>query len=147
MYGPFDEGDLDDDLRSHPVGAHPRQPLGSGEGRLVDFETVESRAKLREQSRVEARPDLAGEHEVAVIEIADEERAQPDATALGIGEAADDEALRHLALHLEPVLRPLLLVRRIEPLGDHPLPSFDAGPLPRLGVFDHRDAMERRTEW
>ena len=54
---------------------------------------VELRAQVQQQLRVEAGADLPGEHEVVVLEIADEQRAEPDARALGIGESADDELL------------------------------------------------------
>ncbi len=38
--------------------------------------------------------DLAGEDEVVALEVADEQRAESDARALRVGEAADDEVLR-----------------------------------------------------
>src|SRR6185436_4930000 len=102
---PFDEGDLDDDLRTHPVRAHARQPDGLGERRLRDLERIEPRAELQQELRVEAGADLPGVDKVVVLalrltlagrralssgEVADEQRAQTNASALRIGEPADD---------------------------------------------------------
>ena len=90
--------------------------------------------------------DLSREDEIVAVEVADEQSAESGARALGIGEAADDEVLRRLALHLEPVLRSLLLVRRIEPLGDDAFPSLATRTLPRLGVVHCRHATQRRAK-
>ena len=84
--------DLHDDLRPHPVRAQARQALGLRERRLRDLERVEPRAQVEQQRRVEAGADLPGEARSRPVEVADEQRAEADARALRIGEAADDEA-------------------------------------------------------
>src|SRR5262245_20016721 len=94
VHGPFDERDLDDDLRPDPVGAQARQAAGFRERRTGNLEPVEPRAQIEQELRVEARADFPGEDEVAAVVVADEERAEPDARALRIREPADDELLR-----------------------------------------------------
>src|SRR5438128_6168687 len=94
VHGPLDEGDLHDNLGTHPMRAQARQSFASGERRLLDLETIEPRAQVEQQLRVEPGADLAGEDEIVLIEVADEERAQTGARALRIGEAADYELLR-----------------------------------------------------
>ena len=89
--------DLHDDRRLHPVRAQPGQALGDGERRLRNLERIEAAAQIEEQFGVEAGADLSGEHEVVAVVVADEQRAEADARALRIGEAADDELLRGLA--------------------------------------------------
>ena len=102
---------------------------------VFGISSVSSRARRSRSSlRIETRADLAGEDEVVAIEIADEQRAQADAAALRIGESADDEFLRRLALHLQPVRRAAVLVGRVAAFRDHAFPSFAAGALPRLVV-------------
>ena len=70
------------------------RPTASRERRRRDLGRVEPRAQIEQQLRVEAGSDLSGEDEVAAVEIADEQRAEADAAALRIREAADDEILR-----------------------------------------------------
>ena len=64
---------------------------------------VQPVAQLEQQLGVEPGADLAREHEIVALEVADEQCAQADAAALRIGEPADDELLRRLAFHLQPV--------------------------------------------
>ena len=91
--GPLDEADLHDNLRTHPVRAQARQPLGLRERRLRNLERIQPRAKIQQQRVVEAGADLSGKaRSPRLVEVADEQRAEPDALALRIGEAADDEA-------------------------------------------------------
>ena len=91
-------------------------------------------------------PILPANTKSCAVVVADEQRAQADACALRIGEPADDELLRRLALHLQPVLRAPMLVRRAAALGDHALPALAPGPLPRLRVVDQLDAPHRRPQ-
>ena len=123
------------------------RPMALRERRLRDLERVEPRAQVEQQLRVEAGADLAGEDEVVAVEVADEQRAEADAAALRIGEAADDELLRRLALHLQPVRRAAVLVRRVAPLGDDAFPAFAARALPRLRIVERsaRAAAARRS--
>ena len=100
-------------------------------GVVGSSQRVEPRAQVEQQRRVEAGADLAGEHEVVALEVADEQRAEAHARALRIGESADHQFLRRLALHLEPGLRAAVFVRRVAALGDHAFPSLAARPLPR----------------
>ena len=92
---------------------------------------------------LEARSDLAREHEVVALEESDEQRAKSDASALAVRESADDELFGQLALHLEPVLRSLVLIRRVEPLRDDAFPTLGARFLPRRSITQLGDA----TDW
>jgi hypothetical protein len=78
--------------------------------------------------------------------VADQQRAEPDPRALRIGEAADDEVLGRLALHLEPMRRSAVLVRRVAPLRDHPFPALGLGRLPRLRIVERGHAPQRRPK-
>src|SRR4030095_5440143 len=127
--GPLGEGDLNDDRRLDPVRPQTRQADRLRERRRVERDRVEPGAQVEEQFRVEARADLAREDEVVSLEEADQQCAEPNAASLRIGEAADHELLARLALHLQPVRRPPVLVWRIEPLRAHTLPAFTAGAL------------------
>src|SRR5688572_321511 len=80
--GPLDEGDLDNDVRLHPVGAETRQSCSGGERRLRDLEPVEACSQLEQQSCVEPGADLSGEDEVLSLVVADEQGAKPHARTL-----------------------------------------------------------------
>src|SRR6266571_8328478 len=111
MHGPFDEGSLHDDFRQHPMCTKARQPFGFRERRFRDLELVEPRTQVQQQLRVEAGADFAGKDEIIPIEIPHEQRAETDTAAPWIRESANDELLRSLALHLQPVRRAAVLVR------------------------------------
>ena len=121
-------------------------PFALVNGVFGDLERVEPRAQVEQQLGVEAGADLAGEHEIVLFEVADQQRAQADARALRIGEAADDELLRRLALHLQPVRRAAVLVRRVAPLGDDALPSLAHARSHGFGSSSAVDALQRRLE-
>ncbi len=104
VHGPFEERDAHDDLRPHPVRANARQPRRLCERCFLELHSVEAGAKLRQQSRIESGADLSGEDEVVSLEVADEQRPEPHASALPVGEAAHNKVLRELTLHFEPVL-------------------------------------------
>ena len=134
---------LHGDFRPDPVRAHARQPDRLGERRFRDFHRVEPRPQLHQQFRIKTGADLAGEHELSLVVMADQQRAESDASALGIGEAADHELPRRLALHLDPRLRPALLVAGIAALGDDPFPALRGRALPRLRIVQRLDALHR----
>ena len=144
--GPLDEARLDDDLRADPVRAQPRQALGPGEWRLRNLESVQPRTQIEQEFGVEAGTDLSGETEVFFVEIADQQRSQPHSLALWIGEAADDEGVGLLAFHLQPMLRPAMLVRRVAALRDDAFPSFGASALPRLWIVQQWHLRQRQPE-
>src|SRR5690348_2912501 len=91
---PLDEADLDDDFGAHPVRAQARQPGTARERRRRSLERVEPGAERDQLPGIEAGADATGEHEVLVLEVSDEQRAEPDAAPLRVGEAAHDELLR-----------------------------------------------------
>ena len=122
------------------------RPLAFVNGDFGISMRVEPRAQIEQELRVEAGADLSGKHEIAAFVVADEQRAETDARALRIGEPADDELLRRFALHLQPVLRAAMFVRRAAPLGDHAFPAFAPRALPRLLVVEQLDALHRRLE-
>src|SRR5688500_7775161 len=132
VHRPLEERHVHHHGRLHPRRALARQPGRAREWRRFDTRGVELRTKLGEQLRVEARPDLARKHEVVTLEVTDEKRAEPHARTSWVGEAANHEVLHKLALHLEPVLRSPMLVRRVAPLRDHAFPPLQTRTLPRL---------------
>jgi hypothetical protein len=95
--GPFDERDSDGDPGRDPVGPEARESFRFREGRLLDLQRVEPRPQVEQHLRVEARPDLPRERELALVVMTDEQRAEADPRALRIGEAADEEVVRQLA--------------------------------------------------
>jgi hypothetical protein len=101
---PLDERDRHDDLGPHPVRADPGQTLRLREQRRRDLDRVEALPQIDKHPRVEPGADLPGEHEVVMLVATHQQRPQAYASTLRIGEAADDEVLRELTLHLQPVL-------------------------------------------
>src|SRR5262245_23508936 len=99
---PLDKSNLHDNLRTCPMRP-PRQSLTFGERRFRDFEFVEAGAKIQEKLRIEAGADLSGEHKVVAVKITYKQRTEAHTTALRIGESTDDEFLRGLAFHLQPI--------------------------------------------
>jgi hypothetical protein len=80
---------------------------------------------------VEAGADLARVVQLAVgAVVAEQQRAEPDAGSLRVGEPADDELLAVQALELQPVPAAPGPVGRVGTLGDDPLPAQAA----RFGV-------------
>src|SRR5690349_14228852 len=102
---PFHESDLHDDRRLDPMRAQARQSFRNGERRLVDLDQIQLLTQVEQQLSIESSADLSRENEIILVVITDEQRAESDARALRIGEAADDELLRRFDLHLEPELR------------------------------------------
>ena len=74
-----------------------------------------------QRRRVEPRADLAGVGQRAVVVVAQQQRAKPDAAAFRRGVADDYELLVAAALELEPVRRAPPFVWRVGQLGDHSL--------------------------
>src|ERR1044071_964670 len=98
--GPLDERGLHADFRAHPMRILARQAGSLGEGWRRLRDRVETRAQLQQEFRIEAGAELSREHEIIAFVIADQQRAETDARAARVGESADDELLRGLALHL-----------------------------------------------
>src|SRR3982750_855470 len=105
VYGPFDESHGDDDFWTHPVRAQPRQPARLRERRFRNLDCVEAAPQIEQQLRVEAGANLTCECELSIVVVAHQQRPQPNAGSLRIGESADDEVVFELALHLQPALR------------------------------------------
>jgi hypothetical protein len=143
---PLDEAGFHDDLRTHPVRSQTWQSLRLRKRRRRNLEGVQPPAEVQQQRIVEAGAELPGKAEILTLEVADEQRAEPDALSLRIGEAADDERVRLLALHLQPLLRAAMLVLGVAPLGDDALPPFGAGALPGLRIVERRHLFERQPE-
>src|SRR3569832_1412029 len=89
--GPFDERDRDFYLWVYPVRPEPWQAARFREWRFRNFDRVEPLAQIDEEPAVDAGADLAGEGELSLVVMPDEQRAEADTRALRIGEAADDE--------------------------------------------------------
>src|SRR6188508_1651373 len=107
-----------------PVSPDTRQARRLGEGRLRDLERIQPGAELQQQLRVETRADLAGKHEVVLIVMSNQQGTETLPSALRIGESSDDELLRRLAFHLQPVGRAAVLVAGVAPLGDDAFPTL-----------------------
>src|SRR6185436_13429543 len=93
VVGPLGERDLDDELGGDPVaaGAGPRARRLGRERRGGPLETGELGGEIEEHLVRVAGADLAGVDEAIALVVADEQRAETHAAALGVGEAADDE--------------------------------------------------------
>ena len=102
--------------------------------------SIASRRARRSSSSLVSKPvpSFPGVDEVVALVISDEQGTKADARPLRIRKTAHDELLRCLALHLEPVLRSPVLVRRAAPLGDDAFPALAGGAFPRVLVFDER---------
>src|SRR5258705_11084690 len=110
MHRPFDKPNLHDDLRPHRVRTHSRQTDGSSERRLRNLKLIQLRAQVQQQLRVETSSNLPCEDEVVTVEVTNKQCAKSDALALRICEPTNDEFLRHLAFHLQPMRRAARLV-------------------------------------
>src|SRR6185312_2166533 len=96
--------------------------------RIRSLKGGQGRVQADQGALVEAGADLAGVSQLAVaVVVAQQQRAEPDARALRVGVAADDELLSVLALDLQPVPGPPGPVGRAGPLGDDPFPALGAG--------------------
>src|ERR1051326_1541426 len=109
VHRPFNEGNLHHNLRLYPVRANAGQAFGFGERGLWDFDFVKTLAQIEQQFSIEAGADLPGEDEVIVVKVSDKKRAETDAATLKVGETTNDQFLRRLALHLQPVRRAAVL--------------------------------------
>src|SRR3954469_4104921 len=143
--GPLGELDFADEFRAHPVGVaaeRTRRPRIEGARRLL--ERVEAAPQVDGGLVAKAGADLAGEHEAWAVVVADEQRADPDAAALRIGEPADDELLALRAFRLHPAAMAARLVRTIAQLRDNPfeadvarlLEERSAAALDMFGIAD-----------
>ena len=103
----------------HPTSLDP----GIVEGTRRHLEGVEPATQVSQHRLRVASTDLAGVPELAVVVVADEERAEANPAARRVGETSDHELLAPGALELQPVGRPSRTVGGIGPLGDHPLPG------------------------
>ncbi len=89
--------------------------------RIIAHDRIEQPVQLLQQFLVESSPDPPRVHERSIHQIRELESAQMRATALGLGEADDDEVARALRLDLEPIARPPAPVPRSGFLGDDSL--------------------------
>ena len=77
-----------------------------------EISSLSSRARRSSNSLVSKPvPILPAKTKSVPIEVSHQQRAETDAAALRIRESANDEFLRRLALHLQPVRRAAVLVR------------------------------------
>src|SRR5580704_5386214 len=123
---PLGEPDLGHELRLDPGHVPLFDRRWFGERRVGAPERPELGAEVVQRLGVEPGPDLARVLELFVPVVAEQERAELDARAPRLGEAADDELLPVLALELQPVARASRDVRAVRALGDEALPAFAA---------------------
>src|SRR3954462_4548348 len=112
---------------------------------LADLDRVERPAQLARAFGRETSADLAGEDETAFLVEADQQRTDPFARSLGIGEAADHEFLAVDALRFEPAGALAALIRLVARLRDDPFETeaarfADGGGAVRLQVIRELDA-------
>ena len=145
--GPFDEGDLHDDLGTRPVNPQARQAFGFRERRRRNLEAIQSIAEVEQQLRVESRCRSCRRRRNRRRRNS-RRAARPVRRVLPCGSVnpPTTSSCASLALHLQPVRRAPLLVGRVAPLGDDAFPALAAGPLPRLRIVERGDALERRLK-
>ena len=104
---PFAEAHLGDQAWLDPVHTGPRQPAAVERG-MVLLQRGQRRMQAVQRSLAESGADLAGVDELVTgVVVAQQQRPEPGAGTLRVGEAADDKFLAALALELQPVrLRP-----------------------------------------
>src|SRR3954454_3875367 len=123
---PFGEGHLGHELRARPACV-ARDGADVHEGRLVLLDGAHELAEPLELAAGEAGAHLAGVAQLAVLVVADEQRAELRARAARRGEAADHELLLVRALQLQPVARATVHVAAVCALGDQALEALPAG--------------------
>ena len=127
---------------------------GSSNGGVVVSSGSSCRRSASERGGVEAGADLARVAQGSGLVVADQQRADPDARAARLGEAADDDLLLEHALELEPVARAAAAVGRVRALGDQTLPAGparaligrQARPRDRGAHLQRRAGPQRRHE-
>src|SRR6267142_3593791 len=124
VHRPFNKANLHHNLRTHPVRTQARKTDGFGERRLLNLHLIQLRPQIQQQLRVETSSNLPCENEVVALEVANKQCAKTNAFALRIREPPDDELLRHLTFHLQPMRRPAMLIQRIASLRDDAFPPF-----------------------
>src|SRR5215212_1308179 len=139
---PFAELDLCDELGLGEARGLLR--LLADEWRGVAREWRELAREHRELLLAEARAHLAGEAELAALEVAHQQRSDlAGAPALPGQPAADHELLALLRLDLDPVASALArLVGAVEPLGHDPLEPLLGGRVEQ--PLAAADAVRRR---
>src|SRR6185503_6422392 len=98
------------------------------------LERPELRAQLEQRGVRVAGADLAGVAQLVAVVVADEQRAEPDPAALGVGEPADHELLAQQTLGLDPGGAAARSIRLIAPLGDDALEAALARQREELGA-------------
>ncbi|GAO05602.1 hypothetical protein PSR1_04516 [Anaeromyxobacter sp. PSR-1] len=128
--GPLGERDLGDQLRPDPV-RDPAERAGRArrERRVGALQAIQARAQRARRRLREAGADLPGEAQRAALVEAHQQRPDPLAAALGVGEAADHQLLAGEALRLGPGGVPPGPVGRVGALRDDPLQA-EAARLP-----------------
>ena len=125
---PFREGDLGDQLRSHPmhVAADALWWRRERWGRLL--EAFELLAELERELVREAGADLAREDQPSIaIVIADQQRANARPRSFRFGEAPNHQFLAERALRLHPVAMATRAIRLIAALRNNPFEPMAAG--------------------
>src|SRR5438034_6703542 len=97
MHRPFNEADVHNNLRTHPMCPQARQPDSFGKWWLRYLQMVQLCAQIQKQFGVEAGADLSGEDEVVSFKVTNQKRPEANTLALRIGEPTHNEFLRHLA--------------------------------------------------
>ena len=125
VVAPFGERDFRDEIGLDPMGSLGFEPARRiHERRLALLALDELLVQRRERSVVETGADFARVAELAAVVDAQQQRTEPGARTLRIGEAADHHFLPARAFHLDPVARPFaIVVERIGALADH---AFEA---------------------
>src|SRR6266851_2980717 len=109
------------------------------ERRIRALAGVHQARQFAEQRLVEARPDTRDEAHCAVgLVLAQQERAEMCAGALGLGPSADNEIVEYGAFYFEPVAATGTTIRCVAALGDDAFELCVRGGLVKLAsLFDH----------
>src|SRR5262245_46932198 len=119
MNGPFDERDLYNHIRLHPVDAKARQARASGEWVLSSLDLIESGPAVGQELRVQTCADFSCKHEIAPVIISGKQCAEPGAASLWIRESANNEFLRSFAFHFQPMGGSPVFIGRRAAFRDH----------------------------
>src|ERR1041384_8338837 len=128
---PFGESNLANQFRLYPMDAAAARKVIQVlvEWGPVLLQLFQSLAQVPQHLPCETGADFSGVDQTPAVWLvmSHEQRTEPDARPLGVGEAADDELLPPGTLDLQPRMAPPANVWRIQFLGDDPFLLMPAG--------------------
>jgi hypothetical protein len=126
--GPLGEDDFRDESRLHPMRMSTEPP---GRRRFEwardVFDPIQCPSQIERELVRESCADLSEKTRRGTVVVADEESADSEAAAFGIGESADHELLSLDALRLDPIAMASGAIRLVTSLRDDPFETRLAG--------------------